>query len=114
LRRAHAYYLLYRRLDKTIVSEPEIRITYPYHPHYGKTLSVLEAHLKAQTPGYLCRITETSNLFVPLWMTCREAESETALGRTPQIPFATLLKVAEYLRRIEDVSKSRPDQEDRT
>jgi len=89
----------YQISRKTVVKEKSVTIHYPHHPHYKKSLPIVEFHRNGKPPGYVCRISETITLFIPAWVTYPEAAKGCAIEQAPQIFFESLLKVAEYLKK---------------
>jgi hypothetical protein len=85
----------------TVVKEKSITIHYPHHPHYGKSLPVVEIHRKGKPPGYICRISETVTLFIPEWVTYPESKEGSAIQKPSQISFENLFRVAEYLKDLD-------------
>ena len=91
----------YRRLQNTVIKKKSITVHYPYHPYYKKSLPIIEYHQKGSPPGYICRVSDTVTLFIPLWMTYPEAEVDVAIQENPRTGFEHLLQTARYLISID-------------
>lgn len=94
---SNADFSLHQIRQNTVGKEKSITIYYPHHPHYGKTLLVVEIHRNGHPPGYICRISAHGTLFIPKWMTHPEVARGCAIVQAAQIAFESLLKMAEYL-----------------
>jgi hypothetical protein len=92
----------YKVLQNTVV-EKFVKIQYPHHPHFGKTLEVLEVHRKSNPPGYECKVSGHVTLFIPKWMTCPEFEGYP-VKQSPQIRLESLLELVDYLTSIENAA----------
>lgn len=97
----HAGHCLHRRLQNTVIKKKSVKVHYPYHPHYKKSFPVVEFHQKGNPPGYICRVADTTTLFITMWMTFPEAEVGSTIQKDPRIAFENLLQVAQYLIAID-------------
>ena len=101
VRLADASYLGDQISHNTVVKEKSITIHYPHHPYYRKSLPVVEIHRNGNSPGYVCRVSETVTLFIPEWVTYPESEEGSAIQKPSQISFKNLFRVAEYLKDLD-------------
>jgi len=96
----HENYLDYRQLHNTVVKNKSVTVYYPHHPYYKNSFPVLEFYHNRIPPGYVCKVSENSTLFIPEWMTYPDAETGCLIQQTPYISFKTLLKLADYIKNV--------------
>jgi len=90
----------HRQLHNTVVKNKSVTVYYPHHPYYKKSFPVLEFYRNRVPPGYVCKISENSTLFIPKWMTYPDVETGCPIQQTPVISFKILLKLADYINNM--------------